>query len=163
MEKCDFFHPDNIFPRTLKSTKSNFGIIITFAFIGYTIYYIWFEEINKYYLKYTVSYKHDFLKISNDKNQKISFGLKIDKSWAKNIELEFINQNNNIISKNLIKICDENLIELKNNEINENNYSCILNYALKGSHISNHIIKVHLKYNDKYKIHKIKQIEFHYI
>ena len=48
----------------------------------------------------------------------------------------------------MIKVCDENLKEIKSNEINENNYTCIIDYPLKGSNLSNHIIKVHLKYRN---------------
>ena len=148
MEICDIFHPENIFPRTLKSTKSNFSILITFIFIAYIIYYIWFLKCNKYYQKYTVSYKQDFLKDYKDTKLSITFGLKLHKDWADNIILELLNRYNGAINKNLIKVCDENLKEIKSNEINENNYTCIIDYPLKGSNLSNHIIKVHLKYRN---------------
>ena len=149
-EFFDFFHPKNNFPRTQNFIVSKFGYFLTSSFV---IFFISFSIYKRYYYykNYTISFKQDFLKVYKDTNQKITFGVRLDKNWESEINLEFRNSNDDKINDDLISICDENLIEIKKNETNENIYKCLIDYPLNGSNITNHIIKIHLRNNTKNK------------
>ena len=146
----DFFHPENNFPRSKNFIKSKFDYFLTISFSAFLISYIIYKWVF-YHDNYTISFKQDFLKIYKDTNQKITFGIRLDKNWESEINLEFRNSNDDKINDDLISICDENLIEIKKNETNENNYKCLIDYPLNGSNITNHIIKIHLRNIPKIK------------
>lgn len=88
----DFFHPYNNFPRTINFTESKFGYFLTFSFLIFLICFSIYEWVYYYHI-YTISFKQNFLKIYKDTNQKITFGIRLDKNWESDINLEFRNSN----------------------------------------------------------------------
>ena len=61
----------------------------------------------QYRAYYTVSYSHDFVKINDEKDQKITFGFRLDPKWKEAIDINIFDSNNQLIDKNKIKFCDE--------------------------------------------------------
>ena len=76
-----------------------------------------------------------------DKEPIITFGFKIS---DENIRSEIYDSNNQLINERVLKTCDENLNEIKNGNIDINNYTCFVNNKFFVSNSTNHLIKFHL-------------------
>ena len=143
----DFLHTPNPLPSLKKNTKSIFGAILFVLFIISSIVYSIYHSINLT-KEYTINYTQDFQETVGKINKKITFGFKIRENIT-NIELDYYDSFNERINDDLIKICDSNLKEIKGDEENEDNFYCLIDYPIKGSDLTNHIVKIHLKYKDK--------------
>jgi hypothetical protein len=161
MEYFDFIHKRTIFPINKKASASKFGAFITFSVGIFIIVFIIITEIKNYENHNTVSYTHGFVENIEDSYQKVTLGIKLNEDWINYVKMEFFNSFNEKINDDLIKRCDENLNEIKENKKNTDNYICFINYPLAGSNITNHIIKIRLIKNDNETSHPIGRIPFY--
>ena len=156
----DFLHNPKSFPRIKRSAISVLGIIIfltlVLSCIGIVIYkWVTYEQ------NYVLTYSQGFIE-KGDINQKISFGFRTDEFWRKFVHFKIYDSSNKDVFENMTKICDENLNEIKENETNYNNYTCLINYEIKGSNISNHLIKIRLLHINKSAENKtVERLPFH--
>lgn len=79
-----------------------------------------------------------------------TFGFQIGDNLNDFFEFEFFDSKNIKIDNNIIKICDANIKEIKESKINSSNFFiCFIDYPVIGSNKTNHILKTHIKYNEK--------------
>lgn len=121
--KIDFLHDPTSIPFLKRAVVSCSGLILSFCILAYSLFYIIFEMF-QYRTYYTVSYSPDFVKINDEKDKKITFGFRLDPKWKEAIDINIFYSNNQLIDKNKVKFCDENLNEIKENNSSKNNYIC---------------------------------------
>lgn len=141
--KIDFLHDPTSIPFLKRAAVSCSGLILSIGTLLYSLGYI-ISEMAQYRAYYTVSYSPDFVKINDEKDKKITFGFRLDPKWKKAIDINIFDSDNQLIDKNIIKFCDENLNEIKENNSSKNNYICLIDYKITESNITNHIIKIRL-------------------
>ena len=143
----DLLHTPNVLPSIKKDSKSNFSrilfVLFLIACIVVVIYRLIYWDNN-----YTINYTQDFQKTIGKINKKVTFGFKI-RDNVNSYELEYFDSLNEKIDNNLIKRCDSNLKEIKDNETNDDDFFCFINYPIIGSNMTNHILKLHIKAKDK--------------
>ena len=144
----DILHTPNPLPSLKKNTKSNFSIVLFVVLIITSIIYIIYRLIN-ISKEYTINYTQNFQETVGKINKKITFGFKIGDNMDNYIKLEYYDSFNERIDDSLIKRCDSNLKEIKGDESSEENFFCFIDYPIRGSNLTNHIIKMHLKYKDQ--------------
>ena len=147
----DFLHKPNPLPLLKKNVESVFGGILFGSFIIVSIIYIIYRSFN-ITKEFTINYTQDFQETVGKINKKITFGFKIRENInnTNNIELEYYDSSNERINDDLIKRCDSNLKEIKADDASDdNNFYCFIDYPIKGSDLTNHIVKIHLKYKDQ--------------
>lgn len=128
----------NELPKTKNNIKSRMGSLISLAFLVYCIIHI-IKTIKNSKKNFSISFNEIFLdEIDNEQN--ITFGFKINNA---NISYEILDSNDKKIPENLIKLCDENLNEIKTDNIIINNYTCFINRKFRGSNTTNHLMKLH--------------------
>ena len=139
----DFLHTPSSFPTTNKASTSFLGIIISLLYLLYTCYYI-IGEINNYKTNYRITNSQVLQDTSGFINHNLTFGFKIEDTYYDSISMNFYDSRNNPVNANLIKKCDENLKEIKEIKDNKKYYTCLFDYPVSGSDITNHFLKIEL-------------------
>ena len=129
----------NALPKVKNFTKSHLGTLISLGFLTF-FFYLFIKKIIDYPKSYQIAFHEMFIE-DKDKEPIITFGFKIS---DENIRSEIYDSNNQLINKSILKTCDENLNEIKNGNIDLNNYTCFINSKFFVSNSTNHLIKFHL-------------------
>ena len=135
---CDLSLNHNAHPNSKNNTKSHLGTLISIVFIIYCIYYIIKTVIN-FERSYKIAFNEIFID-NVDNEQIITFEFKTSDDISR---YEIYDSNNKEINENISIICDENLNEIKTDDIKLNNYTCFVNHKFSGSNYSNHLLKIH--------------------
>ena len=125
----DIQHKPELLPNVKKETNSKCGISLSiFFFISYIAYEIFL--ITDYNNDYKLTYSQGFRKSKVDTNQKLTFGFRLYNSFNDSVKLTVLNSSNHIIDENLVKKCNPQLQEIKENINSTNNYICFMDYPI---------------------------------
>ena len=149
----DILHTPNVLPSIKKNSQSYFSRGLFIIFIIVCLIIIIYRAVD-YTNDFKINYTQDFQKTVGKINKKVTFGFRIQDNNNNSIKLEYFDSFNEAINDNIIKRCDSNLKEIKGNETRDDDFYCFIDYQIRGSNITNHIIKVHLKSNDKKSLGK---------
>ena len=145
---CDLSLSPNDLPNSKGYTKSHMGTFLTLGFVIYMLYFIFMTKCN-ISKTYKISFYETFLD-DEDKEPVITFGFKIQNDI---IRYELLDSNNQNITENITKICDENLNEIKNDSIDDSHfYTCFKKKKFFVSNSTNHLIKIHFFFNNESSI-----------
>ena len=145
----------NDLPKTKNFTKSHLGTLISFGFLITFLCVLIYTIIN-YPKSYQIAFHELFIE-DKDKEPIITFGFRTSEE---NIINEIYDSNNQLLNNSILKICDENLNEIKNGSIDINNYSCFINHKFFVSNSTNHLIKFHLFFKNESYINDDDRIKF---
>ena len=142
----DILHTPNVLPSIKKNSQSYFSRGLFIVFIIVCLIIIIYRAVD-YTNDFKINYTQDFQKTVGKINKKVTFGFRIQDNYNNSIKFEFFDSFNEKIN-DTIKRCDSNLKEIKGNETRDDDFYCFIDYQIRGSNITNHIIKVHLKSNN---------------
>ena len=144
--KVDIFHPQLNYKTKRKSTFSCWGVILFFAFIGISIYFI-VHEIVCIKQNYSFSYSQEFILRKDWKGKEITIGFNVSEEWKNDVNIELYDSQDKAVNYTQ---CDDNLEESKNGT-----FFCIINHSITTNNQNDYILKFKLSLKKSVETKKI--------